>query len=102
MIIVDSVEADVREKGMGDEASSASGSKARPLTARALARIADRRVERARTAFAKLTDTERAALFREFSRCACAEIGKVIAKSPSAGLGALVGGFLGAVYGGKK
>lgn len=62
-------------------------------------RRADMRLQKARAAMVKLTPSQQAAIFREFSRCACSDIGKLVRASPSAGLGAIVGGVVGALLG---
>lgn len=65
----------------------------------AVVEAARKRLADARAAFTALTAIERAAVFREFSQCTCADIGSVVAKHPriaiAAGIGALAGLLLG-------
>lgn len=60
------------------------------------------RVAAARYTLRALTDTERAALFREVGSCACATLVKGAVANPQAAFGALVGGLLGAALGASR
>lgn len=57
------------------------------------------KLQRARVAMSKLTAAQQAMLLREFGRCACADISKLVKASPAAGLGAIIGGVVGALLG---